>query len=532
MLFQKHFATRTTPQTQPIPGAGQVMNAAGGYAWAVDDWTRLDRFLVLGTEGGAYYASERKLTVENAQAVADCLRQDGPRTVARIVAVSAGGRAPKNDPALFALAMAAALGDPTTRQAALAALPQVARTGTHLFHFLGYVEAFRGWGRGLRRAVAAWYTAKPATALAYQAVKYQQRDGWSHRDVLRLAHPHAPTDQHAIIFHWMVKGWPGVGEAPHPDAAVRQIWALERAQRVTQRAAMIELIERYDLPWEAVPSQWLGVAEVWQALLPKLPLTALLRNLARMTASGALTAGSVETAQVVRTLGDGEVLRKARIHPIAVLAALTTYARGRGARGSLQWTPIPAVVDALDRAFYLAFGAVEATGKRIVLALDVSGSMAGGMVAGVPGLTPRVASTAMALVTAAVEPQVTIVGFSEELTPLAITPGQRLDEALRVTGGLPFGGTDCARPMLWALEKGVQADAFVVYTDSETWFGQVHPVQALQEYRRKTGIPARLVVVAMTASGFTIADPQDAGMLDVVGFDVAAPQVIGDFIGQ
>ena len=54
------------------------------------------------------------------------------------------------------------------------------------------------------------------------------------------------------------------------------------------------------------------------------------------------------------------------------------------------------IVDALDGAFYLAFGNVVPSGKRLVLALDVSGSMTMGAVAGVPGLTPRIASAAMA----------------------------------------------------------------------------------------------------------------------------------------
>ena len=93
-----------------------------------------------------------------------------------------------------------------------------------------------------------------------------------------------------------------------------------------------------------------------------------------------------------------------------------------------------------------------------------------------------------------------------------------------------MGGTDCALPMLWALEKKIQADAFVIYTDSETWHGKIHPAQALQEYRRKLGIAAKLIVVAMTSNGFSIADPNDAGMLDVVGFDLATPQVLSDFV--
>ena len=96
--------------------------------------------------------------------------------------------------------------------------------------------------------------------------------------------------------------------------------------------------------------------------------------------------------------------------------------------------------------------------------------------------------------------------------------------------GMPFGGTDCALPMLYALERGIAADAFIIYTDSETWAGVIHPAVALKQYRERTGIPARLVVVGMVANGFSIADPNDAGMLDVVGFDTATPAVIADFI--
>ena len=170
--FTDHFATRlrrlVTPQAEPIPGTTQVPNSAGGHAWAVSAWTRLDRFLVLGTEGGTYYIGERQLTREGAAAVLACLAEDGPRVVRRVVEVSDAGRAPSNDPALFVLALAAAHGDEVTRRQAFAALPAVARTGTHLFHWLHYLRALRGWGRGVRRAVGAWYARQAPDALAYQ----------------------------------------------------------------------------------------------------------------------------------------------------------------------------------------------------------------------------------------------------------------------------------------------------------------------------------------------------------------------------
>jgi 60 kDa SS-A/Ro ribonucleoprotein len=155
--------------------------------------------------------------------------------------------------------------------------------------------------------------------------------------------------------------------------------------------------------------------------------------------------------------------------------------------------------------------------------------MSGGMVAGVPGLSPRVASGAMALVTAATEQQYSVFGFSTTFMPLTISPRQRLDDVLKTISDLPFAGTDCALPMVHALEHKLPVDVFVVYTDSETWFGKIHPAQALRRYRERMGIPAKLIVVGMVANQFSIADPEDAGMLDVVGFDSASPAVMADF---
>ena len=85
--------------------------------------------------------------------------------------------------------------------------------------------------------------------------------------------------------------------------------------------------------------------------------------------------------------------------------------------------------------------------------------------------------------------------------------------------------------MLYAKANGLEIDVFVVYTDCETWFGDVHPSEALKQYREHSGIhDAKLIVVGMTSNGFTIADPEDPGMLDMAGFDSAAPQVMREFI--
>jgi 60 kDa SS-A/Ro ribonucleoprotein len=138
----------------------------------------------------------------------------------------------------------------------------------------------------------------------------------------------------------------------------------------------------------------------------------------------------------------------------------------------------------------------------------------------------------MSMVTVATEPTCEVVGFSSGLGGLqhvGVSARRRLDDNVNEFRRVPMGGTDCALPMVWAREQGRLFDTFIVYTDNETWAGTVHPVEALRQYRRATGIDAKLIVVGMTATSFTIADPMDAGMLDVVGFDASAPRVMADF---
>src|SRR3954454_5742933 len=299
--YAKIFNRCATPQSRPIPGSSQVRNSGGGYSWEVDDWTRLDRFLILGAEGGTYYIAERELVKQNHDALIRCIKANGVRAVNRIVEISDTGRAPKNDPAVFALALVAAHGNPEAKALAFQNLPGVCRIGTHLFHFAEYVNALRGWGRGLRNAVGRWYTSREADDLAHQAVKYQQRDGWSHADLIRLAHPKAPSPQHDAVFRWMLAGTDSLGEREVKRkvrgedrvakyAAVgelpRLIEAFERVKRTTNVVEVVKLIDEFDLPREAIPTQWINEARVWEALLERMPMTAMVRNLGKMTSMG------------------------------------------------------------------------------------------------------------------------------------------------------------------------------------------------------------------------------------------------------
>lgn len=522
----------------------QIKNSEGAFTFQVNKWDRLQRFLILGTEAGSYYACPQTLTLENAKHVLSLIAEDGLRVVKEVVDISEAGRAIKNDPALFVLALAAKKGDDATRRAAMDALPRVARIGTHLFTFAESIKTLGGWGRATKRGFANWFLSKREDDLVYQAIKYQQRDGWSQRDLLRKAHPNPRTERQKAIFHWITQGWEGVGNEPHSDEVLARIWAFERAKdpSITKKT-LVKLITDYRLPHECVPNDSKNDPEIWEAMLQSMGTTAIIRNLAKMTSIGLLKPMSDPLKLITTRLRDENKLKKERVHPYQILLASKIYAQGHGDLGKLSWSPLPKIVDALDDAFYLAFSAVEPTGKRFLLGLDVSPSMGGAFIQsyrrGKGGrfegyntpITARVGAAVMSMATAKVEEEHYFYAFNHQFVRMPISAKQRLDDVIHTTERFAnsWGGTDCALPMIHALKERIPVDVFCVYTDSETHDRSEHPHVALERYRQKMGIPAKLVVIGMVANNFTIANPDDGGMLDVVGFDTNCPALISNF---
>ena len=545
--------TQTSQRTKARPE--QIKNAAGGYTFAVSDLDQIKRFLVLGSEA-TYYQPGAEVTDENTATLRKVLAtQEGAHAVVDlIVEVSTQGRAAKQDYAIFALALAS---DPNTSADtgyALSKLPAVARTATTLIQFVGFALQFRGWGRALKRAVAEWYTDKGADKAAFQAVKYRQRDGWTHRDLFRVSHPTTVDPAFQALGNYILKDEVG-------DLTPEIVKGFVLAQ--APDADYVALIEQYRLTWEMLPTQALNDADVWRALIDNgsLPLGALLRQLPKLTRLGLfekLKDGS-RLGVVVKRLTDAEEIERARIHPIAVLIALRTYAEGRSQRGDSTWDPSREVIDALDKAFYLAFKNVVPSGKKFLIGLDVSSSMGSKFRdarGNVSTLSSRDISAALALVTVATEPETHVIGFtggrsgysygygrgnafpkggsgrlgnSVSNLDSAVDPNRRLDDVISQISGLPFGSTDCSLPMLYALENGLRPDVFLVITDNETWAGEMQPHEALEKYRRETGIDAKLIVLATSPTRSTITDPNDVNSLDIVGFDSAAPSVVSAF---
>ncbi|KAK3590249.1 hypothetical protein CHS0354_041327 [Potamilus streckersoni] len=538
-------AKRGPEQSQRVKiHRSQVQNAFGGWNFQIDDMHRAQRFLIMGCEGGTYTASEQQLKRENAKSFDRLISEKkGKELVELIREISMEGRAAKQGPTLFALAICARSNDVETKKAAYECLNEVCRIPTHLFMFVKFAESESngtGWGRAHRRAINNWYEElaedKPMV-LALLITKYKKREDWSHRDLLRLSHIKPKNDCLKVIIRFIIKGLEEakklqeeLGNDENLQKILTFLEATEKARKCTDEEMMKELIKKHSLVREHVPTRLLNSKAVWETLLQRMPMTAMIRNLGKMTSMGLIDTGSVYEEAIHEKLTNVEALKIARVHPFNVLVALNQYKKGHGDKGHLKWNPNGKVMTGLDSAYYLAFNAVEPTGKRYMLAIDVSGSMSVPCM-GTQSLTCRDAASAMMMVTFRTEEHCEVVAFSHELRQVPIKKDDDLNAVIEKSSKIPFGGTDCALPMLYAMERQKKIDVFIVYTDNETWYGKVHPFKAIQDYRMKMEIyNAKLIVVGMSSNGFTIADPDDPNMLDIVGFDSGAIEVMNNFI--
>lgn len=519
-------ARRSTPVSEPAT-PDQVKSHQGGYVFQVADMERARRFLILGSDS-SFYQAGGKLSMENAEIIKKIAKSDhAEQLIDLIVDISENGRAPKQSPGLFALALVISqTEDPKVKQFGYSVLPSVARTASTLFEFTGYLSQFQNLGgMGFQKAIGRWYNEKPVDKLAYQMVKYRQRNSYDHARLLRLSKRVKSNDRPELA---PLLDWALGKETYSWDNLPRVVQGFEFAKNASDPRIIAGLVRDYGLSWEMLPTEALNYIHVWEALLEgNVPLGALIRQLPRLTNLGMLTPLGGWTGRIEERLRNLDEIKRARIHPLQALVSMRTYASGKGM--SQSWTPVSRISDALEDTFYGAFDAVEPTGKTHMLALDVSGSMGWSNIAGMP-ITPREASACMAMVQARIEPEYLITGFSHQMVQVDITPKTRLADAIRIIERIPMGGTNLSLPMETALAQRIPVEAFVVYTDNELGIGRRHPFQALSAYRREMGINSKLIVVAMTATRFSIADPSDPGMLDVAGFDTAAPGLMAEFV--
>ncbi|ERT09875.1 TROVE domain protein [Lyngbya aestuarii BL J] len=525
MKYNFFVSQNKTPQNQPLPGrkAEMTQGRSGGWMFKADIWQILRRCLLIGTANGAYYAGKHELTQEFVDTIQLAIEAD-PRRVADEILYASDGRSINNSAPILALVLLSIGETPEAKLAFTEIFPQVVRTGSHFYEWLSYTKALRGFGKIVREAGKAWLTNEDVKGLAYQLLKYQQRQGFSHRDALRLFHVKPTTEDHNLLFNWVINGW---DELPSqiPSEALKQIWWYEWLKRHPDQTH--KAISQGHLTHEMAAPVGKMDKRAWQLLFYEMPIGAMLRNLGSLTELRILTSKERKNIKrVAQVLNNREHLKKGRIHPIDVLKALKTYQSG-GSLGKSQktWTVVPQIVHILEKAVELSFDVIEPTNKVFLHAVDISGSMSWNTVYSI-GLTCCEIATVMALVTAKAEKNYVIRGFSTEFIDLGITAKDSLKTAMTKANNSNFGGTDASVAYNWMIRHKFKADMICFWTDNETWAGIKHTSRALAEYRQKINPNIKAVYVSLAPYNITLVDPEDGNSWDIAGFDPGTPRLI------
>ena len=517
----------TAKATEFIPGRKDDMkkNLAGGVSFKADDFTALRRWLLTGSFSNFFYESSRKNTNENLDTLINCINQNPVKVAEEIVYASNYGTMASQHTCILAL-VHLSNGNQNAKKEFRNIFNDIIRTASHLYEFVAYTKQVRGMGKTIHKAVNNWIKSRDASNLEYQFLKYQQREGFSNRDILRLFKPVPRNEVEDSLFSWTAgKNKPLVNELSRI-----KVYEDLKAGNLSEKEVVLAIAD-YGLTHEMIPANVERTVKVWTALFYKMPMTATIRNLATLTRNGVFE--DRKNLDVLEKRLNKENLEKSRIHPLEIANAQKIYISG-GAIGRSKnsgFEPIPRVIDILEKAVNDAFETQEETGIHFFHALDISGSMHW---ADMPGLflSPFEIETIIALTTVKNEKNYYVGGFSDNFVQLpGITKNSTINLAIKHAESFGFGGTNAASAFDHATKKGIHTDVFVLWTDNQNWGGAFRgnqPSEALKKYRSKVNPNAKVIYITLVPYGdnITLADPKDPLSYDIAGFSSQTPKLI------
>lgn len=511
---------------------GMTMNNENKPVFVITPLEQFKRFLILGTENGTYYVNGVDLTKQSIECITSILDSENRELLlTTILEFEELNKCKKKDTMLFTLALCCMYNtqEPSFldfRRKAYTVALKICKIPTNLFLFINFCKVLSkynsGWNNLHKRYISSWYLDKTPNELMYLVTKYNNRNNYTHRDVLRLTHPKTDNEELNNIFKYLVNKL-------EDTSVLEYINDYEKLKNTVEPETAIELIKKRNFVREHIPTELLNNNKIWKALLPKMPLMAMLRNLNKMTLVN-LFENDDCLEHVINTISNKDIRKKAKIHPMHILITLKMYSSGCSRQ--LTWTPVQKIVDCLDKTFYEMFADLTPTGKRILLCLDVSGSMTWDGCFGTDCIKPIEVETALSMIYLATEKKVDVMGFSNDFIPLNISPRRRLDDNLKSINNLPFSSTDISLPFTWAQRHKKEYDAFIVITDSETNCNRINPIDAFKEYKKKMELPdTKLIVLATSVSNFSIGET-NKHVLNVCGFDENVCTIMNDFITE
>ncbi|MBI5495339.1 MAG: TROVE domain-containing protein [Deltaproteobacteria bacterium] len=458
-----------------------IRNHDGYPAWERPLEERYLQALLCNTLGNTFYASASNLLAETRAVHAEMMLGDTAFAAKAIMYARMRGLM-RTQP-VYGLASLAGTDLARFREA----FDRVVLTPADLADFTTMVKAQRRGEGG--RAIKSIAGRRLLRLDEYRVIKYgaERADGgYALRDLFRVHHPRAGRRLPLVDYL--------LGRADAAAlAALPQIRALEDLKRATTDEAKVEAITRGRLPVEVASSFAGSSRAVWSAIVPQLPMLALVRHLATLERHGVL---DEHRALLESRFGDARAVQRSRVLPFRFLEA-SRHVKSAWARDALR--------DALEHAF----GAVPSLHGRTVVCLDRSGSMG--------AYIQQAAIFALCALKKA-RGDGRLLLFDDRLDELALSLRDSVlsqAESIRVRGG-----TNHTLAVDELLRTRERVDSLVYVTDEQQNTGSPL-LDRLDVYRRKVNADVKVFIVNVAPYVQSVAPPHEKKTFHVFGWSDA-----------
>lgn len=493
-------------------------NAAGGSAYALTPPQALAQIALTGTLRPTFYAGAELQLAQLLAAAEACT----PTYVAQTAIYARRHGHMKDVPAVLLGWLATADGALFER-----AFAQVVDNGRMLRNLVQVLRSGalgrRSLGTRPKRCVQQWLN----SATDAQLVQAMVGQSPSLADVIKMVHPKAPNAARAALYGWLIGKPADVAQLP----GVVQDLLRFRADPTAPVP---------DVPFQLLTAQPLSTAH-WARIAERASWQTLRMNLNTFGRHG-VYADSAQVRKLAARLADAKAIARARVLPYQLLAA---HHAAAGVPEALK----AALATAMDHACTN----VPVLAGEVVVAVDVSGSMASPVTGWQKGATSAVRCVDVAALIAAcllkVNPATRVIAFNDsarEWTPTSeVTRGywQRRKPTPKPLGvlqtasalaGLLGGGTAVSAPFALLDQQSQAPDLVVLVSDNMSWVDSGPAYASTETWRlwqrlKQRNPKARLVCIDLQPNP-TAQVPERADVLTIGGFTDEVYARIADFV--
>ncbi|MBL8297149.1 MAG: VWA domain-containing protein [Rhodanobacteraceae bacterium] len=419
--------------------AADTRNEAGGLAYTRSPKEALALYAATGCLNDVYYADA---TAQLKQVLALCAQV--PTTFVAKTAVYARRCGHMKDmPALLLAWLAQQDGATCAR-----VFDRIVDNGRMLRNFVQILRSGavgrKSLGTRPKRLVQQWLERANVEQLLNAAVGQHP----SLADIVRMVHPKPQDAQREALYAWLL------GKPYAPEQLPQVLQEFE----AFKRGEVVDSVP--DMHFQYLTAS-LSKRE-WKSIAPRLSWQTLRMNLNTLQRNGVFE-DAMLTSQLAAKLCDPAQIRMARALPYQLLAAW-----------SATNDELPrAIRDALQDAMEIATDNVPCLPGEVVVAVDVSGSMASPVTGYRNGATSAVRCVDVAALIAACiqrkNPAARVLPFDTQVHEQVSNPRDSIITQAQRLAALCGGGTAISAPLKKLNRKRARVDTLLIVSDNESW---------------------------------------------------------------